>query len=46
VPTILSIADAIGHELPAGYRDMTRDPREGELLPEHLLAQVGNPGGH
>ena len=43
--TIHAIADAVGHELPADYRTMTRDPREGELLPEHLLAQVGRPGG-
>jgi CO/xanthine dehydrogenase Mo-binding subunit len=41
VPTILAIADATGHELPAEYRTMTRDPREGDLLPEHLVAQVG-----
>ena len=44
---ILAIADAIGHELPAEYRTMTRDPRRGELLPEHLVAQVGRTdGGH
>jgi CO/xanthine dehydrogenase Mo-binding subunit len=41
VPTILAIADAVGHELAADYRTMTRDPREGALLPEHLAAQVG-----
>jgi CO/xanthine dehydrogenase Mo-binding subunit len=41
VPTIQAIADAIGHELPADYRAMTRDPRSGDLLPEHLVAQVG-----
>jgi CO/xanthine dehydrogenase Mo-binding subunit len=41
VPTIQAIAEATGHELPADYRTMTRDPREGELLPEHLVAQVG-----
>jgi CO/xanthine dehydrogenase Mo-binding subunit len=41
VLTILAIAEAIGHELPAEYRTMTRDPRAGDLLPEHLLAQVG-----
>jgi CO/xanthine dehydrogenase Mo-binding subunit len=46
VPTILAIADAIGHELPAQYRTMTRDPREGDLLPEHLAAQVGTPEAH
>jgi CO/xanthine dehydrogenase Mo-binding subunit len=41
VPTIQSIAGAIGHELPGGYGAMTRDAREGDLLPEHLVAQVG-----
>jgi len=46
VPTILAIADAIGHELPSEHRTMTRDRRGGELLPEHLVAQVGNPEDH
>ena len=46
VPTIQAIAEAIGHELPAEYRTTTRDPREGEWLPEHLLAQVGTPEAH
>ncbi len=41
VPTILAIADAVGHELPGDYRTMTRDSRSGDLLPEHLVAQVG-----
>ena len=41
VPTILAIAEAIGHELPGEYRTMARDPRRGDLLPEHLVAQVG-----
>src|SRR6478609_4087650 len=41
VPTIQAIADAIGHELPGDYRTMTRDRREGGLLPEHLVEQVG-----
>ncbi len=41
VPTIQAIADAIGHELPGDYRTMTREAREGGLLPEHLVAQVG-----
>ena len=35
VPTIQAIADAVGHELPADYRTMTRDPREGEVS-DHL----------
>jgi CO/xanthine dehydrogenase Mo-binding subunit len=46
VPTILRIAEAIGHELPADYRTMTRDRREGGLLPEHLVAQLGSGEGH
>jgi CO/xanthine dehydrogenase Mo-binding subunit len=41
VPTIQAIAEAVGHELPAAYRTMSRDPREADLLPEHLVAQVG-----
>jgi CO/xanthine dehydrogenase Mo-binding subunit len=41
VQTILAISDAIGHELPADFRTMTRGARAGELLPEHLAAQVG-----
>jgi CO/xanthine dehydrogenase Mo-binding subunit len=41
VPTILAIAEATGHELAANYRTMTRDKREGALLPEHLVAQLG-----
>ena len=46
VSTIQSIADALGHELRAEYRTMTNEPRSGEWLPEHLVAQVGNPEEH
>jgi CO/xanthine dehydrogenase Mo-binding subunit len=46
VPTILAIADHLGHELPADYRTMTTEPRSGDLLPEHLVAQLGNPEDH
>jgi CO/xanthine dehydrogenase Mo-binding subunit len=46
VPTIQAIADHLGHELPAEYRTMTSGKREGELLPEHLVAQLGNPEAH
>jgi hypothetical protein len=28
------------------YAAMTRDPREGDLLPEHLVAQTANPEDH
>jgi CO/xanthine dehydrogenase Mo-binding subunit len=41
VATIQAIAEAVGHELPGDYGAMTRDPRAGDLLPEHLVAQVG-----
>ncbi len=46
VPTILAIADAVDHELKPEYRAMTREPRSGDLLPEHLVAQLGNPEDH
>jgi CO/xanthine dehydrogenase Mo-binding subunit len=46
VPTLQAIAEAIGHELPADYRTLTNAAREGEWLPEHLAAQVGNPEVH
>jgi CO/xanthine dehydrogenase Mo-binding subunit len=46
VQTIQTIAEAIGHELPAAYRTMTSEKREGEWLPEHLVAQLGNPEDH
>jgi CO/xanthine dehydrogenase Mo-binding subunit len=46
VPTILAMADAVGHELSADARTMTRGPREGDLLPEHLVGQLGNPEEH
>ena len=46
VPTLQKIAQSIGHELPAEYRTMTNEPRSGELLPEHLVAQVGSTEDH
>lgn len=46
VPTILAMADAVGHELSADARTMSRGPREGDLLPEHLVGQLGNPEDH
>jgi CO/xanthine dehydrogenase Mo-binding subunit len=42
VPTILAVADELGHELSADYRTLTSEPRSGPWLPEHLVAQVGN----
>jgi CO/xanthine dehydrogenase Mo-binding subunit len=46
VSTIQAMADAIGHELPADYRTMSNEQREGEWLPEHLVGQLGNPEDH
>jgi CO/xanthine dehydrogenase Mo-binding subunit len=45
VPVTLAAAERVGVELAAGYRAMTADPREGELLPEHLVAQQRPNGG-
>jgi CO/xanthine dehydrogenase Mo-binding subunit len=46
VRTIHGIADAFGHELSADFRLMTSEPRADDLLPEHLVAQLGNPEEH
>jgi CO/xanthine dehydrogenase Mo-binding subunit len=46
VPTILAIADAVGHELTPEYRAMTPDQRTGDLLPEHLVGQLADPEAH
>jgi CO/xanthine dehydrogenase Mo-binding subunit len=48
VPTIQAIAESLGHELKEQYRTLSSDPREGEWLPEHLVAQLGDPkeAGH
>jgi CO/xanthine dehydrogenase Mo-binding subunit len=43
VPTILAMADAVGHELSAACRMMTPAQRQGDLLPEHLVAQTATP---
>ena len=44
VPTIQAIADAIGHELPADYRTMTRDPAKASGFPTTRRAGR-RPGG-
>ncbi len=46
VPTIIAIADAVGHELAPEYAAMTPGQRTGDLLPEHLVGQLGNPEAH
>jgi CO/xanthine dehydrogenase Mo-binding subunit len=46
VPTVQALAQEIGVELSAEYRTMTNELRAGEWLPEHLVAQIGNPEEH
>jgi CO/xanthine dehydrogenase Mo-binding subunit len=41
VPVTLAAAERIGVELSADYRQMTSARRSGDLLPEHLVAQLG-----
>jgi hypothetical protein len=40
VPVTLAAAQRVGVELGAEYRRMTSERRSGELLPEHLVAQL------
>ena len=46
VATIQTVAEAAGDELKADYRSMTSAMRTGDLLPEHLVGQLGNPEDH
>ncbi len=46
VPTILAIADALDYDLPPEYEAMTPAARSGDLLPDHLVAQLGSTEGH
>ena len=46
VAVVQAAAEAAGRELPAAYRTMTNAARAGGLLPEHLVAQLGNPEDH
>jgi hypothetical protein len=39
VPVTLAAAERVGVELAGAFRGMTPDPRSGDLLPEHLVAQ-------
>jgi CO/xanthine dehydrogenase Mo-binding subunit len=41
VPVMLAAAERVGHELPPEYRSMTAERRSGDLLPEHLVGQLG-----
>ncbi len=46
VPVVKALAGGMGHELAPDYAAMTRDGRAGDLLPEHLVGQLGNPDDH
>jgi CO/xanthine dehydrogenase Mo-binding subunit len=40
VPVVLAAADRVGYDLPDEYKSMTNERRSGDLLPEHLVAQL------
>jgi CO/xanthine dehydrogenase Mo-binding subunit len=46
VSVVKALAEGVGTELAAPLRSMTQEMREGDLLPEHLVAQLGNPEDH
>ncbi len=46
VPVVKALAQGMEVELPPAYAGMTRDPRDGDMLPEHLVGQLGNPEDH
>ncbi len=46
VAVVKALAGGMDIELAPEYAAMTRDPREGDLLPEHLVGQLGNPEDH
>jgi len=45
VPVIAAMADQLGVELKPEYSSTGQAPRSGDLLPEHLVAQLGDLGG-
>ncbi len=46
VPVVKALADGVGATLAPELQAMTPAMREGDLLPEHLVAQLGNPEDH
>jgi len=46
VAVVKALAGGMEVELAPEYAAMTRDQREGDLLPEHLVGQLGNPEDH
>jgi CO/xanthine dehydrogenase Mo-binding subunit len=45
VPVVLAAAERVGYDLPPEYRAMTSGRRSGDLLPEHLVTQLGAEDG-
>ena len=41
VPVVLAAADRVGYDLPDEYKSMTNERRSGDLLPPHLVDQLG-----
>jgi len=46
VAVVKALAGGMEVDLAPEYAAMTRDQRDGELLPEHLVGQLGNPEDH
>jgi len=46
VSVVKALAGGMEVELAPEYAAMSRDPREGNLLPEHLVSQTANPEDH
>jgi CO/xanthine dehydrogenase Mo-binding subunit len=46
VPVVKALAGGMGVTLSDELAAMTRDQRTGDLLPEHLVGQLGNPEDH
>ena len=46
VPVVKALAGGMDNELAPEYAAMSREQRSGELLPEHLVGQLGNPEDH
>ncbi len=46
VPVVKALAGGMKTDLAPEYAAMSRDQRTGDLLPEHLVGQLGNPEDH
>ena len=46
IPVVKALAGGMNTKLAPEYAAMSRDRRTGDLLPEHLVGQLGNPEDH